>query len=111
MAMRWYRKLYLGPNAAQNAARIRRKASEGKWMAGVYYITLASTEGNLFDLFHNGMLKEPLFRKSQRMDVVGVAEGRLEAVELVEKLVGELYSRTGGFDTEAYFKSEDFEEI
>lgn len=109
--MRWYRDLYTGPNAASNIRQIREKASAGKLMAGVYYITLASTPGNLFDLFHNGMLKEPMFQSHQCLDVVGVAAGHQEALELTERIVGELYSRTGGFDAAGYFRTEDFEEI
>ena len=52
-------------------------------MAGVYYITLASVPGNLLDIFHNGMLKQKLFAVNQNTDIVGVAEGKQEAVRTV----------------------------
>lgn len=109
--MRWYRNLYLGPNAAQNIGKIRKKASAGKTMAGIYYITLSSSEGNLLDIFHNSMLAQPLFQEEQCTDVVGVAEGKQEAVRLVRSMIQDIYSSTGGFDTRSYFKEEDFEDL
>lgn len=108
--MRWYRNLYLGPNAEQNIRKIRKKAASGKAMAGVYYITLSSVPGNLLDIFHNGMLKQELFASVQCTDVVGVAEGKQEAFRLVSDIIWEIYSRTGGFDIRSYFKKEDFVE-
>jgi len=106
--MRWYRNLYLGPNAAQNIRRIRKNAASGKIMAGVYYITPASAQQNLLDIFHNGMLMQPLFTRLQCTDIIGVAEGKQEAVRLAEKIIREIYRKTGSFDIRTYFKEEDF---
>ena len=108
--MRWYRELYTGPHAGENIQRIRKKASAGRGMAGVYYITPASVPGNLLDIFHNGMLAQPLFSETQCMDVIGVAQGRMEALRLAEQILWELYQKTGGFDIRSYFQSEDFVE-
>lgn len=94
----------------ENIQRIRKKASAGRWMAGVYYITPASVPGNLLDIFHNGMLAQPLFSETQCMDVIGVAQGRMEALRLAEQILWELYQKTGGFDIRSYFQSEDFVE-
>lgn len=98
----------MGPNAAMKIQKIRRKASEGKWMAGVYYITLTGTSGNLLDIFHNALLKQPLFAENQCMDIVGVAEGREEAWELAAQIVGDVYTRLGSFDMPLFFQEEDF---
>jgi len=106
--MRWYKDLYLGPNAALNIQKIRRKAAAGKWMAGVYYVTLASVPGNLLDVFHNTMLRQPLFADNQCTDIVGVAEGKTEACELAARIVKEVYDQTGSFDLSLFFREEDF---
>ena len=108
--MRWYRKLYLGTNAAPHIQAIRKKAAEGKLMAGIYYITPSSVPGNLLDIFHNGMLKETLFADAQCTDVIGVAEGKMEALRLTERIIGEIYQKTGGFDIRSYFGPGDFVE-
>lgn len=108
--MRWYRDLYMGPNAEQKIRKIRRKAAAGQVMAGVYYITPAVAEGGLLDIYHNGMLRQPCFADMQCTDVIGVAEGRMEAFRLAEQIVWEVYQGTGGFDIRSYFQSEDFVE-
>lgn len=108
--MRWYRKLYVGENAAPDICGIRRKAAAGRLMAGVYYITLSSASSNLLDIFHNGMLKQPLFAGLQCTDIVGVAVGKQEAYRLMGEIIREIYEKSGGFDVRAYFSQEDFEE-
>ena len=94
--MRWYQNLYVGTNAMPHIQAIRRKAASGRLMAGVYYITRASVPGN--------------FAKTQCTDVIGVAEGRMEAYRLAEQVIWEVYQKTGGFDIGSYFRSEDFVE-
>lgn len=108
--MRWYRNLYVGTNAAPHIGEIQRKAASGKLMAGVYYITKASVPGNLLDIFHNGMLKQEYFSRAQCTDVIGVAKGRMEAYRLAERIIWEVYQKTGGFDIGACFRPEDFME-
>lgn len=108
--MRWYRSLYSGPLTKGHEEEIRKKAEEGKWMAGVYYITLSSSEKNLLDIFHNGMLKQKLFVQNQRMDVVGVAGGKREAMWLTKEIIKDVYDRTGSIDVRSYFKMQDFVE-
>lgn len=106
--MRWYRNLYLGPNAAGNIRRIREKAAAGEWMAYVYYVTLPSSAGQLLDIFHNAMLLQPFFADRQCTDIVGVAEGKAEAYELARRILEEIYGQTGAFDGAAFFLEEDF---
>ena len=107
--MRWYRNLYKGPNAALHAEKIRRKAAQGKIMPGIYYLTLPTVPGNLMDIFHNGFLSQNLFSEHQRQDVIGIAEGRQEALRLSAQIVEEVYRKTGGFDMEVCFREEDFQ--
>lgn len=108
--MRWYRSLYSGPLTKGHEEEIRKKAEEGKWMAGVYYITLSSGEKNLLDIFHNSMLKQKLFAQNQRTDVIGVAGGKREAMWLTGQIIKDVYDRTGGTDVRSYFKMQDFVE-
>ncbi len=108
--MRWYQNLYLGKHAAPYIATIREKAASGKMMAGIYYITHASGQGNLLDIFHNGMLQQSLFADAQCTEVIGVAVGKTEAIDLSAEIIGEVYRETGAFDIRSYFKTEDFVE-
>ena len=106
--MRWYRHLYLSKNTAHQIDNIREKAAPGAWVPGIYFVTLSSEPGHLLDLFHNTMLKESIFRDVQRLDIVGVAQGRTEALRMVEKIVKDKYQETGGFDVTTWFPEEYF---
>ena len=106
--MRWYRPLYLCKNTADQIDKIWEKATAGAWVPGIYFVTLSSEPGHLLDLFHNTMLKESIFRDVQRLDIVGVAQGRMEALRMVEKIVKDKYQETGGFDVTAWFPEEYF---
>lgn len=79
-------------------------------MFGVYYITLSSSGEGLLDMFHNGMLRQPLFSDPQSTDIVGVAYGRTEALELIRTIIEDIYRDTGGLDVRHYFKEQDFGE-
>lgn len=94
--MRWYRNLYMGPNAALYVEKVRRRAAQGKMMPGIYYLTLPTVPGNLLDIFHNGFLKQELFAEHQRQDVIGIAEGKQEAFRLTAQIMEEVLQKTGG---------------
>lgn len=106
--MRWYRPLYLSKNTADQIDKIPGKSDCRRMGAGIYFVTLSSEPGHLLDLFHNTMLKESIFRDVQRLDIVGVAQGRMEALRMVEKIVKDKYQETGGFDVTAWFPEEYF---
>ena len=71
-------------------------------MVSIYFITLASNEENLFDIFHAAHLKQPAFYR-QNPFVVGIASGYDEAMELVQQMVEDIYQETGAFQVREYF--------
>lgn len=77
-------------------------------MVGIYFITLASNEENLFDIFHAAHLKQPAFAR-QKLYVVGIAAGYEEALELVQRMAEDIYRATGGFRVREYFRAADQE--
>ena len=100
--MQWAENLYLTETTAKKKDRIIRKANRGIGMFRIYFVTLASNEENLFDIFHAAHLKQPAFYQ-QNPFVVGIASGYEEAVELVEKMVEDIYRETGAFQVREYF--------
>lgn len=63
-------------------------------MVSIYFITLASNRENLFDIFHAAHLKQPAFYK-QDLYVVGIASGYEEALELIQRMIDDIYRKTG----------------
>lgn len=100
--MQWAENLYLTDKTAKNKDKIIRKANRGMGMVSIYLITLASNPENLFDIFRAAHLKQPAFYK-QDLFVVGIAAGYEEALELVQRMVEDIYRKTGGFAVREYF--------
>ena len=100
--MQWAENLYLTDKTAKKKDKIIRKANRGMGMVSIYLITLASNPENLFDIFHAAHLKQPAFYK-QDLFVVGIASDYEEALELVQRMVEDIYRKTGGVAVREYF--------
>ena len=100
--MQWAEHLYLSGITAAKKERIIKKAEQGAGMVRVYIIALASNPDNLFDIFHAAHLKESAFYR-QNPYIVGIASGYDEALELVQRMVEDIYRETDGFQVREYF--------
>ena len=69
---------------------------------GVYCITFASQQSNLFDILEANELQFAPYKKMD-IKIIGLAKGKEEAYLLVEKMVMKVYNETGNFDVRAYF--------
>ena len=102
LRMQWAENLYLSDKTAKKKDKIIKKANRGVGIVSIYFITLASNRENLFDIFHAAHLKQPAFYK-QDLYVVGIASGYEEALELVQRMIDDIYRKTGGFAVREYF--------
>lgn len=102
LRMQWAENLYLSDKTAKKKDKIIKKANRGVGMVSIYFITLASNRENLFDIFHAAHLKQPAFYK-QDLYVVGIASGYEEALGLVQRMIDDIYRKTGGFAVREYF--------
>ncbi len=95
--MRWYHKLYIGKTARKKRYKIVWKVKHRAGMLGIYLITLASNKENLLDIIDASLLLQPYYKKED-IFIVGIACGYDEAVEVVTKIIEELYNETGDFN-------------
>lgn len=100
--MRWAKELYLSERTAKKKDKIIRKANRGVGMVSIYFISLASNEENLFDIFHAAHLKQAAFYRQDPF-VVGIASDYDEALEMARQMVEDIYRETGGFRVREYF--------
>ena len=109
--MRFYRNLYLSPNIRHPGVlkwRLRHNAGN----LAVYVLMLsgddpASRPGeNQLEFCHCVFLHQPYMRRRNPM-IIGIAEGRLQAFEMVRKIVQECHDATGGFDLKRYLFPEE----
>ena len=102
MDMQWAENLYLTEKTSPKKDKIIRKANRGIGMISIYFVTLASNEKNLFDIFHAAHLKQHAFYQ-QNSFVVGIASGYDEALDLVQQMIEDIYRETGSFRVREYF--------
>ena len=97
--MKWYKGLYMGDEARKAKYKILGRVVKKKLSFDTYLITLPSNPSNILDVYSANVLLQPHLK-----DVVGIAKGRMEALELVRDIIDEVYHNTGGFDISGYLK-------
>ena len=104
--MRWAVNLYTTEKTKRALPRIMQKTRMGKLQPGVWFVTLASNEQNLLDIFHSVYYIQTMFAKLNP-DIVGIAESEDAARELVLKIVEDVWKQKGNFNVRAYFKFQE----
>lgn len=105
--MKWYRKLYLGDNAKDAKYKIIGKVRTSKFQMDTYLVTLSNNPDNLLDIYSAKFLLQPHFKDAHILDdiyVIGIAKGRDEAFKVIENIISDVYSNTGGFKLREYYK-------
>ena len=102
--MYFYKNLYVGPSI-HDPEKVKRKLISGAGQFTIYVIALSpSVPGpgsNQLEILHCANLQQPYYKKYPPF-IIGIAEGKTEAVELVRELVQESYEHTGSGDVRAY---------
>lgn len=102
--MYFYKNLYVG-SSIEDPEEVKRKLRKGEGQFWIYVIALSpSVPGpgaNQLEIMHSANLLQPYY-KAYPPYIIGIAEGREEAVELVRDLVQEAYEHTGSADVRQY---------
>lgn len=98
----WTTSLFIGDKMKKKKDKVISSINNYEVTFDVYCITFASHQDNLFDIIDANELLFPFYKKSE-VRIVGIAKGRAEALSLVEKMLLEVYHKTGNFDVRAYF--------
>lgn len=101
--MNWMRDYYIG-EGIRDAEAIQAKLEQGKLVPGVYLVTLSHNPHNILEILPAVVLFQ---KKAARMcpQIVGMARGEEEAVELVRRIVDSVYQETGDVQIEDYIKN------
>ena len=103
--MKWYKKLYLGENAEKSRYKVFGRIRMNKFSFNTYLIVLPSNKENILDIISANMLLQPYFKKKENREnlyVLGIADGKDEALEVVRTIIDEVYTNT---ETNALFLS------
>ena len=104
--MRWAENLYTTEKTKKILPRIMNKLEKGRIQPGIWFITIASNEQNLLDIFHSICYQQAIYAELNP-DIVGVAESEDAAKELLVSMTEDIYRETAGFDVRAYFKFQE----
>lgn len=99
----WYCPLYADPKLAGKKKRLVRKLNHNAVRPDLYLITFAANGQDLFDILSSAYLKQPALRRNLP-EIVGIAQGREEAVALVQQILEETLQETGAADVKAYLQ-------
>lgn len=99
--MKWHTLLYFGENAAPKRLKIVHDLENNKISFGVFVIILSVNGKDLFDIIPGYMMQKEIYRDAP---ILGVAVTKEEAFELCEKMILDVYDRTGSYDVRSYFQ-------
>ena len=102
--MKWYRNLYVSNSIGDKANRIKWKINHNAGTISVYVIAFASNSQNLLDIIPAWELMQKSYPGKKEMQIIGLAKGYAEALELVCSIIEEVYQNTGDVDVKSYLR-------
>ncbi|MCR5509044.1 MAG: hypothetical protein K6F34_10185 [Lachnospiraceae bacterium] len=103
--IRYAQDLCLTDKTGASLNRIKRRLYLGAGMTGLYVIMIATHPDDIFDIVPAAMFKSRKYRHFEHK-VIGLAESRRKAYEMIGRIFIKHYYETGRYDgiKEAYLK-------
>lgn len=92
--MRWYDDLYVGYNLLDKKRQVMWKIKRGKQQFNKYVITLPFNDYDVLDIYPSNVLTQKWYKDSDIV-IVGIAEGREEAMDMVQLIIMDCINSTG----------------
>ena len=99
--MRWYDDLYVGYNLLDKKRQVMWKIKRGKQQFNKYVITLPFNDYDVLDIYPSNVLTQKWYKDSDIV-IVGIAEGREEAMDMVQLIIMDCLNSTGGCKVKDY---------
>jgi hypothetical protein len=99
--MRWYKDLYVGYNLLEKKRQVIRKIKNGKPQWDTYVITLPQNDYDTLEIYPSNILRQKWYRDSDML-VVGIAQGREEALDMMQLIVMDCLHDTGEVKVKKY---------
>lgn len=99
--MKWYSKLYIGKGMEKTPEQVRKELAAGRTLPGLYLLCLPSNPQEQMDIvpaYVFTQTKETL----REWEILGLAQGKQEAMALAGVILKEVYEKTGVFDVRAF---------
>lgn len=93
--MIWYEDLYVGYSLLDKKRQIMRKIKKGKTLFNKYVITLPQNDYDTLEIYPSNVLTQKWYLESDIV-VVGIAEGKEEAMDMITLIIMDCMEQTGG---------------
>lgn len=101
--LKWQKKYYIS-EGVKSPVKIQSKINAGKPVPGIYLLTLSDNPGNIMEIVPAVTLIQKTAYDLCPV-IIGMARGKDEALELVQRIVEEVYRETGSFGIKEYMKN------
>lgn len=98
----WCRDLYVDEELLPCKKDILIKIEQGFPLKGIYIVSLASNDSNLFDIINANEIARPFYKK-QDVKVVAISKGKEQATRLVACMIEDMYEKNGKIKPKEYF--------
>lgn len=105
ISMRWYDDLYVGYNLLDKKRQIIRKIKNGKQQFNKYVLTLPLNNYDTIDIYPSNVLTQKIYKESDIV-IVGIAEGKEEALDMVQLVIMDCFNATGGVRVKDYIMNQ-----
>ena len=102
--MQFMGSLYVGEKIAYAQYKIVEKVHKGKVVPKLYLIVLSSNSDNMLDIIPQKEVQQKYYPKDG-LRIVGIAEGKKEALGLVQQMILESLRETGSADVRGFLKA------
>ncbi len=96
------RKIYLGENAGPRKKNIINNIKKHRFQAGIYVISLCTNGTDIFDIIPTWMISKEGYN-GKDINILGIAYGKDEAIDVVCRMILDVYEKTGNMDVRGYF--------
>ena len=101
--LKWRKDYFVG-EGIRDAGKAKARIDVGKVAFGVYLVTLSENPGNLLEIVPSYMLIQKSYY-ARCPEIIGMAKGKDEAMDLAVDIVKNIYGETGAFQVKEYFKN------
>ena len=106
--MKLYYNLYANDSIRKDKLKILSQIDDGKFVLNKYLLILSKNEKNHLEFFDSAYVSQKMLEKED-IFVVGLADSYGGAVSLVEKIVNEVLTVTGGTNIRGYLLNQQME--
>ena len=101
--MQFMGSLYVGEKLSSTEYKIVEKVHKGKVVPNLYLVVFSINPDNMLDILPEKEVMQKYYPKDE-LKVVGIADGKKEALGLVQRMIEESLRETGSADVRGFLK-------